>query len=48
MEKTREAGILMSKGGSLGNLIRLQPPLIITKEDLDYTINVLEELLTKD
>lgn len=47
MEKTREAGILMSKGGSHGNLIRLQPPLILTKADIDYTIDVLEELLTK-
>jgi 4-aminobutyrate aminotransferase-like enzyme len=31
----------MSKGGSLGNLIRLQPPLILTKADIDYAADVL-------
>ena len=42
MEKTREAGLLMSKGGSYGNLIRLQPPLNLTMEDMTFAADVLE------
>lgn len=32
----------MSKGGSLGNLIRLQPPLTLTMEDMKFAADVLE------
>ena len=46
MERTRELGLLFSKGGIYGNLLRLQPPLNITKEDAIYLTDVLEEVLT--
>jgi 4-aminobutyrate aminotransferase len=39
----REAGIVVGIGGSLANVIRLQPPLVITEEECD---RVLETLTT--
>jgi len=45
MEGTREAGLLFGKGGPFGNVIRIQPPLTITKQDADYAADVLESLL---
>jgi alanine-glyoxylate transaminase/(R)-3-amino-2-methylpropionate-pyruvate transaminase len=45
MEGTREAGLLFGKGGPFGNVIRIQPPLTITKADADYVADVMEKLL---
>jgi len=42
MEKSREAGLLFGKGGVLGNVLRVQPPLTLTKQDAEYVANVVE------
>lgn len=47
LELARERGILISKGGPLGNIFRVLPPLCVTKEDIDYACDRLEELLLK-
>lgn len=46
MEETREAGILFGKGGPFGNIIRVQPPLTLTKQDADYVADTIEKILT--
>jgi len=41
----REAGMLVGVGGSLANVVRLQPPLIITEEDASEAVEKLAKVL---
>ncbi|KAG5879926.1 hypothetical protein JTB14_009300 [Gonioctena quinquepunctata] len=41
-EHCRDLGLIIGKGGPYGNVIRIKPPMCITKEDADFTIDVLE------
>lgn len=43
----REAGVLIGVGGQDGNVLRLQPPLIITQEQLAHAISVLSTALDR-
>ncbi|MGB9840790.1 aspartate aminotransferase family protein [Thermovenabulum sp.] len=43
----REKGVLVGLGGVNGNVIRIQPPLIISKDQLDYAFNVIKESISK-
>ncbi len=41
-EETRRRGVLIGKGGLHGNVIRLGPPLIATKSDMDELVAALD------
>ena len=41
-ERTREFGLLIGKGGLWGNVIRISPPLICSKNDVDEAANALD------
>jgi 4-aminobutyrate aminotransferase/(S)-3-amino-2-methylpropionate transaminase len=41
----RERGVLLGVGGQFNNVVRIQPPLVITQEQLSHAIDVLEEAL---
>ena len=41
-EETRRRGVLIGKGGLFGNVIRLGPPLIATKDDIDVLVSALD------
>jgi 4-aminobutyrate aminotransferase-like enzyme len=41
-EETRKRGVLIGKGGLWGNVIRLGPPLIATKSDIDELVSALD------
>lgn len=41
-EETRRRGVLIGKGGLWGNVIRLGPPLIATKSDIDELVTALD------
>jgi 4-aminobutyrate aminotransferase len=41
-EESRRRGVLIGKGGLYGNVIRLGPPLIATKSDIDELITALD------
>ena len=41
----RERRVLIGVGGSLGNIVRVQPPLTITDDELDRVVEVLQESL---
>ena len=45
MEEARRAGLLIGKGGLWGNVIRMSPPLNITKTDVDEAIRMLDRAL---
>jgi 4-aminobutyrate aminotransferase len=44
-KRCREAGILIGVGGSLGNVVRLQPPLILTEDEAVEVTDVLTRIL---
>ncbi len=46
MEECRKRGLLIGKGGLLGNVIRTSPPLNISKSDVDDAIHIMDEALT--
>jgi alanine-glyoxylate transaminase / (R)-3-amino-2-methylpropionate-pyruvate transaminase len=45
LEAAREMGVLVGKGGLDGNVLRIKPPMCITAEDADFTIDVLDRAL---
>jgi alanine-glyoxylate transaminase / (R)-3-amino-2-methylpropionate-pyruvate transaminase len=46
-ERMRELGVLVGKGGLFGNVLRIKPPMCITKEDCDFLCAVLDRTLTE-
>jgi len=42
-EATKRRGLLIGKGGSYGNVIRIAPPLNISKADVDEAVHILDE-----
>ena len=42
-EAARRRGLLIGKGGLYGNVIRIAPPLNITKADVDEAVHILDE-----
>ena len=41
-EETRKRGLLIGKGGLYGNVLRIAPPLIATKDHVDEAIDILD------
>ena len=47
MERMKERGVLIGKGGLFGNTLRIKPPMCITKDDADYLVAMLDEVLSE-
>jgi alanine-glyoxylate transaminase / (R)-3-amino-2-methylpropionate-pyruvate transaminase len=45
LELARERGLLLGKGGLFSNTLRIKPPMCITKDDADFMIDCLDEVL---
>jgi alanine-glyoxylate transaminase / (R)-3-amino-2-methylpropionate-pyruvate transaminase len=45
MEATRKRGLLIGKGGLYGNALRIAPPMIVSKGQIDDAIRLLGEAL---
>ena len=46
LEAAREAGVLIGKGGLEGNVLRIKPPMCITKADVDFALDVFDRALS--
>jgi len=42
LERSKEMGLLIGRGGFYGNVLRIKPPMCITREDVDFIIGVLD------
>jgi 4-aminobutyrate aminotransferase len=46
-EVTRDRGLLIGKAGMLGNVLRIAPPLVATKDHIDQTIEIFDYAFAK-
>ncbi|KJE92790.1 alanine-glyoxylate aminotransferase [Capsaspora owczarzaki ATCC 30864] len=46
-EMARDRGVLLGKGGLYGNVLRIKPPMIVTREDVEFAAAVIEEAIQK-
>jgi 4-aminobutyrate aminotransferase-like enzyme len=46
LEETKKRGLLIGKGGRWGNVVRIQPPLALSKGQIDEGLASLDEALT--
>jgi len=45
LERARDLGLLLGKGGLRGNVIRIKPPMCLTGADADFLVEVLDAVL---
>lgn len=46
LEGTKDRGLLIGRGGVHGNVLRIKPPMCITKTDVDFLADCLDETLS--
>lgn len=46
LERCRDRGLLIGKGGLYGNVLRIKPPMCLTKDDADFVVDCLDEVLS--
>jgi alanine-glyoxylate transaminase/(R)-3-amino-2-methylpropionate-pyruvate transaminase len=46
-ERAKDLGLLLGKGGLYGNVLRIKPPMCITREDCDFLCKVLDICLSE-
>lgn len=45
LERARDQGLLIGRGGVYGNVLRIKPPMCITQEDVDFLADCLDAVL---
>ncbi len=45
LEACKDRGLLVGKGGLFGNVLRIKPPMCLTKDDADFLADCLDEVL---
>ena len=46
VDEMRERGVLLSTDGPLHNVIKIKPPMVLTEDDVDTTLALLDEVLS--
>jgi alanine-glyoxylate transaminase / (R)-3-amino-2-methylpropionate-pyruvate transaminase len=47
VEKAKDRGLLLGKGGYFGNVIRIKPPMCISKDDCDFMVDCLDACMAE-
>lgn len=47
MERMKEHGVLMGKGGMYGNVFRVKPPMCFSKADADFLVEVMDQAISQ-
>ncbi|WP_456426156.1 aspartate aminotransferase family protein [Rhodocaloribacter sp.] len=47
LEAAKEMGVLVGKGGLYGNVLRIKPPMCITRDDVDFALDVLDHAFAR-
>jgi len=47
MELCKVRGLLLGKGGLSGNVLRIKPPMCLTRDDADFLVDCLDEALSR-
>lgn len=47
MEMAKQRGLILGKGGLMGNTMRIKPPMCITPDDAGFIVAVMDECLTE-
>ena len=48
VREMRDCGVLLSTDGPHHNVIKIKPPMVLTKQDIDMTLNCLNDVLRGD
>jgi alanine-glyoxylate transaminase/(R)-3-amino-2-methylpropionate-pyruvate transaminase len=43
MDECKERGLLLGKGGLMGNVVRIAPPLTLQQNDVDFMLDVMDQ-----
>jgi alanine-glyoxylate transaminase/(R)-3-amino-2-methylpropionate-pyruvate transaminase len=46
LELCKHRGLLLGKGGLAGNTLRIKPPMCLSRDDADFLVDCLDEVLT--
>lgn len=46
-ERMKDMGVLIGKGGLLGNVFRIKPPMCITEQDADFLLETMDIALSE-
>ncbi len=47
LEAAKEMGVLIGKGGLYGNVLRIKPPMCITRDDVAFALDVLDRAFAR-
>jgi alanine-glyoxylate transaminase/(R)-3-amino-2-methylpropionate-pyruvate transaminase len=45
LELAKDRGLLLGKSGLYGNVLRIKPPMCLTRDDADFLVECLDEVL---
>src|SRR4029079_18667917 len=47
LERCKNRGLIIGKGGLYGNVLRIKPPMCLSKDDADFIVDCLNEVMTE-
>jgi alanine-glyoxylate transaminase/(R)-3-amino-2-methylpropionate-pyruvate transaminase len=47
LERCKDRGLLLGKGGLHGNTLRIKPPMCLTRDDADFLVDCLDEVMSQ-
>ena len=47
MERMKDIGVLIGKGGYFGNVFRVKPPMCFTEADADFLVEAMDTAMSE-